>query len=298
MPKILTLISMLLITGCASTKPYRPPQTVEELRSLYAQFNRVEAITHNIFVANSSMCSKRKTNYGFISMFVNKEQDEGQRKLWSEAFNLQTQPTVTYVVPKSAADKAGLLAGDIIISVNNSLWSDVNSQSNFIKQLSEAQKSSNLSLGVLRNNETIILTLIANMACDYRLILNDRVKHRAWSINDQIYIDSGSAKLLKRDDELAFFISHELAHLLLGHTLPERKSELGDYKMRSIIEKDADALGIRLMTHAGYSAKGAETAIKITDLIDSGPITRFFNYHGPYMPADERIKYLRNVLGE
>ena len=123
-------------------------------------------------------------------------------------------------------------------------------------------------------------------------------EHNAIAMDKKIIVDSGAVQLLKRDDELAFFIAHELAHILLGHTLPERQKELADNTMRSMMEKDADALGIHLMMRASYDPAGAETALKHADLIDSGPITRLFNYHGSYMPVDQRIQYLRKVIDQ
>jgi hypothetical protein len=296
--KILFLLAMTLIAGCASAPIYTPPQTVDGLRNLYTQFNRISAISHNIFVANNTTCSRLKTDYGFISMTVKEQGDEEQNKLWIKAFNLQKQPTVTYVTPGSAADRAGLLTGDAIISVNDSRWSDAETHDAFNKLLSEAKQSPGLRLGILRDNSEQTLNLSADKACGYSFILNISDKHRASASNRNIVVDLGAAKMLKRDEELAYFIAHELAHILLGHNLPERAKELDDYKMRNSIEKDADALGIRLMTRAGYDSKGAETALKSTDLLDSGPITRFFNYHGPYMPVDDRIQYLRKVLNE
>lgn len=289
---------MTFIAGCASTKTYTPPQTVDGYRNLYSQLNRVSAITYNILIASSPICSKLKPYYGFIPMHVKEQGNEEQKEIVIKAFNLKEQPTVTFVNPKGAAAKAGLLAGDAIISINGNLWSNSKSQDEFIKLLGEAQQSPHLRLGILRDKNEQTLNLTADKVCDYSFMLNDTNKSSAMAFNRKIVVDFGAAKLLKRDDELAFFIAHELAHILLGHTLPERKNELGDHKMRSIAEKDADALGIRLMVHAGYDPEGAETALKSTDLIDSGPITRFLNYHGPYMPVDKRILYLRTVLNQ
>lgn len=299
MPKqILILIAIMLIAGCTTTKPYAPPETMNGLRDQYAQFNRISAITHNILVANASLCSKTKMDYGFTTMSVNEEGSEDQKDRLIKAFDLHEQPTVTYVIPKGAADGAGLRAEDAIISVNDNLWSDAQSPDAFAQLLTKARQSPHLHLGVLRDGKMKTLNLTADQACDYSFTLSLTNEHQAWAQNKTIVVDLGAAKLLKRDDELAFFISHELAHILLGHTLPERENERGDDKMRRIMEEDADALGIRLMVRAGYDPEGAKTAIRSTDLIDSGPMTRLFNYHGSYMPIDKRILYLRKVLGE
>lgn len=297
MLRILSIITiMIIVVGCASTNTYIPPHTVKGLHSERALFNRVLAIKHNIFVANRSICSKTRTDYGFTFMSVNNNGDEAQKELWIKAFNLQKQPTITHVIPKSAAEKAGLHVGDAIVSVNDNHWSDAKSQDAFTKLLSEAQKLPHLRLGILRGGKKQILSLSADKACDYDFMLNITNRHEARAHTRKIIVDSGAVELLKRDDELAFFISHELAHILLGHTLPERQKELNDYKMRNIMEKDADALGIRLMIHAGYDPKGAESALIETDLIDSGPITRLLQVHGPYMNLDNRIQYLRKVI--
>ncbi len=192
----------------------------------------------------------------------------------------------------------GLHVGDAIISVNDNHWSGAESQDAFTKLLNEARQLPHLRLGILRGGKKQILSLSADKACDYDFMLNITNKHGAWATKRKIIVDSGAVELLKRDDELAFFISHELAHILLGHTLPDRQKELDDYKMRNIMEKDADALGIRLMIHAGYDPKGAETALKETDLIDSGLITRLLQIRGPYMGLDDRIQYLRKIVNQ
>lgn len=298
MPRVVTIIIMILIDGCAPIKTYTPPHTVKGLHIERALFNRVMDIKHSIFVANSSICSKTRTTYGFISMTVPNNRDGAQKELWIKAFSLQKQPTITHIVPKGAASRSGLHVGDAIISVNNTHWSDAESQDAFAKLLSEARQMPHLRLGILRGGKKQVLNLSADEACDYDLMLSITNRHEARAHNGKIIVDSGAVELLKHDNELAFFISHELAHILLGHTLSERRKELDDYKMRKIMEEDADALGIRLMVHAGYDPKGAEIALKKTDLIDSGPITRLLQAHGPYMDLDDRIQYLRKVVNQ
>ena len=296
--KLFIIIIMFIIVGCASTKTYTPSYTVEGLHDEIAQLNRVSKITHNILVPNSLVCTRTKAEYGFRATSLTGHGNKVQRELQIKAFNLQKQPTVTLVIPKSAADKAGLHLGDAIISVNSTRWSDSQSHGKFVKLIGEAMQSPHLNLGILRNGKKKTLSLTADKACDYSFILSLTNEHGAFAVDRNIILESGAVKLLKRDDELAFYIAHELAHILLGHTLPEMKKELDDSKMRHIMEKDADALGIRLMMNAGYNPEGAESALKSTDLIDSGLITKFFNYHGSYMSIDERIRYLKEVADQ
>lgn len=295
---ILVYIAMLFIAGCATTQPYTPPQTVDELRGFYTQYNRVAAVTHNILVASDPICSSHKAECGFISMTLNEQESVEQQALGVKAFHLRKQPTVTYVIPGSAAERAGMLAGDVIFSINDYRWQDDSSRDAFAKQLNQAQQAPQQRLGIRRGEAGRTLSLTADQACDYTFVFNQTHEVKAMALNRAISVDYGAANMLTSDDELAFFIAHELAHILLGHTLPDRLKEIDDFKKRSVMEKDADALGIRLMIHAGYDPKGAETALTRTDLIDSGPVTRFLNYHGPYMALDERIRYLREVVNQ
>ncbi|MGV6852868.1 MAG: M48 family metalloprotease, partial [bacterium] len=296
--KIIIVFPLLaLLFGCSLTKPTPlSSKSMEELSILYTQLNRVKLITHNIFIANQSLCSKHKAEYGFATMLLKDGSNSIEREKLTKVLNLHKQPTVTYVVPNSSADRVGLLAGDEIIAVNNTHWSKKLSPKYFADKLAEQRQLSHLKLEVLRDNNKYIFDMSADKSCDINFVLNDTDKHLARARERLVVIDYGSTKLLKDDSELAFFIAHEMAHILLGHTLPSREEELNNHKMHSSLEKDADALGIRLMVKAGYNPKAVETALKKTSLIDSGPITQFFNYHGSYMPPERRIEYLKSVL--
>ena len=296
---ILLLLLITFFGGCVSKQLYTPPSTVQGLQKEQAQLNRVWMITRKILVANTPICTQTRADYGFRALLLTEHGDKEQKELWTKAFDLQhQQPTIISIIPESSADKVGLRIGDVIISVNGTKWVDTTSRNEFGALLKDAQKLEKMQLGIRRGKHETTLTLIAERMCDYSFMLNISKEHKAMAQERKIIVDSGAVELLKRDDELAFFISHELAHILLGHTLPERKKEIVDYKMRSVVEKDADALGIRMMVRAGYDPKGAETALQSTDLIDSGPVTNFFNFHGPYMPVPERINFLRKILNK
>ena len=288
-------IITVLLAGCASKVAYASPQSVAQIQKETAQLHRVSRIFHRIVVSNSQMCTQTRAEYGFSVKALTRNANRVQRALQTEAYHLKKQPTVTFVIPSSAADKAGVRLGDAVVSVNSVSWSKSPSNEAFVKHLAHAMHSDHLRLGILHNGKERRVYLHAQKACDVRFVLSRSPEHLAWAKRREIVLQSGLLTLLKRDDELAFIMAHELAHILLGHTLPGKEKELKNQKTRTIMEKQADALGIQLIANAGFDPKASEAAIRSIDLIDSGPITRLLDYHGAYMNADERIRYLRSI---
>ncbi len=296
--KTVFVIVVILLAGCASKDTYTPPKSVLQLQKEAIQLHRVSRIFHNIVVANSYMCTQTRAEYGFSVKALTHNADKIQRAIQTEAYHLKKQPTVTFVIPQSAADKAGVHLGDAVVSVNSLSWSKSPSNEAFVKHLAHAMHSDHLRLGILHKGKERRVYLHAQKACDVRFVLSRSPEHQAWAKRREVVLQSGLLTLLKRDDELAFIMAHELAHILLGHTLPGKEKELKNQKTRTIMEKQADALGIQLMTKAGYDPKASEATIRSIDLIDSGPVTRLLDYHGAYMNADERIRYLNTQISK
>ena len=61
---------------------------------------------------------------------------------------------------------------------------------------------------------------------------------------------------IESEDELAFVISHEMAHVLLDHVSRFRDPSFPVYSLPD--EIDADALGLRMSVMAGYSPDASE----------------------------------------
>ena len=82
----------------------------------------------------------------------------------------------------------------------------------------------------------------------------------ALSVNSTaVVIFTALADRTRNEDELAFVIGHELAHIALGHTSEEPDdsvaSLLGGIGFDSDDEAAADRLAVRLLTAAGYNGK-------------------------------------------
>ena len=82
--------------------------------------------------------------------------------------------------------------------------------------------------------------------CGYPIRVETAAVLQASTNGHQIHITTGMLDFLEQDDELAFVLAHELAHILLGHNGAfEGQSRRG-------VEAEADRLGIRIVSKAKY----------------------------------------------
>ena len=101
------------------------------------------------------------------------------------------------------------------------------------------------------------------------------------------FINSGLEEALPQDDQLASVIAHELAHVVLGHS-----KENTDSTTRARMEREADALGVRLSLRAGFDPNAAARAIEVIGGRARGPITRLLGLYGDHMPTPQRKSFL------
>jgi Zn-dependent protease with chaperone function len=293
MQRSILFLLVSLVYGCA-TAP-----TVDSLKQWQSQEVRVLRIAHNILTANYSNCSDKKPYYGFIAISLNRDAKPADVKVWVDAFHAQQLSTVIIVVPGSSVEQSGLRVGDVILSVNDIPWSTSDAeQTRFKAALRSAMLSPTMHLVVRRNESVVDLSLRGEESCAADVaVVNDQGSN-AHAGESHILVEAGLEKLLSEDAELAFVISHELAHVILGHTKAERKQDLEYNQLRSVMERDADALGIQLMVRAGYDPEAATTAIKKMDYANRGPISRWIGLYGAYMPTEKRIAFLRACAAE
>jgi Zn-dependent protease with chaperone function len=247
---------------------------------------RVQAIARKLLVANVGLCPQTRTDFGFSSLSL----DPGKP---SEGF------TIIATSSQDASVQSELRVGDVIVSANGVRWqSSSEGQRAFFNEMRAAQTQSQLRLGIRRDNAELLLTVPAQRICigDIGLTLKKRVN--AWATGTTIMLEGGVERLLASDDELAWVIAHEMAHIVLGHTDPAKSGDRTNAQLRSIMERDADALSMRLMLRAGFAPEAAGDAqVKIAKA-GRGPISQLLDITGPYMKTGERNRFLRAQASE
>jgi hypothetical protein len=230
-------------------------------------------------------------------------------------FGLDRGPGILAVVADSPAAEAGLVAGDVLLSVNGlplQLGAVETARLNkerprAAREAIEARFLEQLRLGpanllVLRAGREFNVTLTPRLGCPAYVRLARSGEAKAVTDRGQIVLTTALLADVASDDELAVIIGHELAHLVLRHA--ERLEaqgvprgylrEFGKNSERVYrTEQEADRLGLRLAWSAGYDPSAAIPLWRRLLAKYDGP--RLFRTH-PSLRVRERLA--REVIAE
>lgn len=270
------------------------PPDIGSIQQWHKAQTRVEAIARRILAENLSDCPERQTDFGMVVVWPNPLSPPDVQAAWAKALGLGVGATIIRVFPNSPAADLGLQAGDDVIAVDDVVWSTKeHANQPFIDAFSVFMKKGEGSLRVGRQNAVRDVHISGQPVCRAFAILNRTNKVNAFSQGTQIVVEAGMEKLLDSDDELAFVIAHEAAHVFLGHVAPDKKMALRERETRLPMEMAADALGVQMMARAGFAPEAAPRAFLKLDKAMRGPLTRLLDLHGPYLSSDERLAFLK-----
>ena len=231
----------------------------------------------------------------------------GTRQLWSRSlsvaiysldwvkyvarrFDLGKVLKIVKVIPNSPADRAGLLVGDSIVSVNNKplpsgrksvviLESDLRSY---------GYDGKPVILGISRGNETTEIIMKADMVCNYNAVLVSGTDTNANTDKNGIYVDTAMMAFAQSDQDLALVLSHELSHNIKRH--------IGSSRNSKYMEKEADYLSLYIMARSGYSIEGVAKFWRRMSLINPSSIWAVPGSTHPSNP--ERFVFIEKVVDE
>ena len=148
---------------------------------------------------------------------VSKENRDVARRL----FNLTNEDArVMSVIADTPAAKGGLQAGDIITRVDGARisFSDFSGKSptQFVMELFDKAGSRQIPITIERKGKTQDLMIVPQMACRYPIKLTRDKTLNAYSDGEGVIMPHQMVNFTD-DEELAFVLSHEIAHNLLGH---------------------------------------------------------------------------------
>ncbi len=277
----------LLLGGAA-------PPLADQVRDYFARVVRVQTITRRIMAANLAVCPHQHGDFGFTAISPDPAASETARAAWVEALGLSTNgSTVVAVYPGGPASKAQLRVGDEIVAANGAAWSaSADGRAAFVQSLRGSDGNAPLQLALRRGIDNLELTVPAQSICAGDAVLTMRDKVNAEARGSTIVVEGGLERLLVSDEELAWVIAHEAAHVFLGHTASERAEDRRKSASRKRMERDADMLGIRLMLRAGFAPEASFTAHPRIAAASRGPLSRMLDLHGPYMGTRERTEFL------
>ena len=283
-----TLLSIFGITSAAVAAT----PTADGVRNSMHSFVRVQTIVRRITAANIAACPAKRGDFGFTSVSPNPDAPASVRAAWTEGLGLGDGSTVVAVHGSGPAEAAGLRVGDNIVAINGVEWSLAPERRKAFAEALDARFGEK-RLTVRRGTADVMIDMTPQTICTADVVLRNRDDVYAAANGSTIIVDRGMERLLTSDDELALIIAHEAAHIFLGHTGADRAKNIKSAVVRKQMEKEADALGVRLMLKAGFSPEASATAHPKLAKAMRGPLSSLLGIYGPYMNTRDRAAFIK-----
>jgi hypothetical protein len=236
----------------------------EQLRK---QDLRLAKLVFRLAQGNASLCAITMPGTGIVLHALDQYPPD-QRAQARDVLGFPVPLAVEAVVPGSAAERAGLHAGDGVLAIND--WAapatapapraDSGRRDAALARIEAAPPAAPLALRVQRGDQALTFTLAPRPVCRVRpeLVVDGGSLARTDDLLLQI-----SAALLDRfdDDGLVVVVAHELAHLILRHgdrllAAGVHRGLLGEFgrsaQLARAAEDEADRYSARLLANAGY----------------------------------------------
>jgi hypothetical protein len=330
---VLAVLIFSLIAGCASpaTKRVEVSDIASEIEAEKQREIAFEALTrdkfrlvdvsYQIFVKSVPLCEEDITySLGTLvanTYMVKDEMRNAAHKLYGISNVLQ----VLHVMKHSAAERAGLLQGDIPLAVNG--WAvpvGKHAGRDFLSRLEEeSREGRELSLKIMREGNELTYDIVPDAVCAYRIALSSQDIVNAFADGENVVITRGMMRFTESDNELALVVSHELAHnvmkhiraktqnLMLGTVLDvvaavfgvNTRGTFGNLTAQAYsqdFEAEADYVGLYMMALTGLDIENAPHFWRRMAAIHPGSIESDFMSSHPATP--ERFVALEKIVDE
>ncbi len=221
------------------------------LTRLQAEDARLAAMSWRLQTANVALCPQKAMISG-ISLHALSQYRAGQRAAATAQFGLRDRVGVAAVAPGSAADRAGLKVGDVLLVIDGQATPTLNTSAGYAPvghveaMLDAALANAPAALEIQRQGgveERITLTGDPGCASRVQIIAGSAINAQA--DGRYVQINAKMLEFVASDDELATIMGHELAHNILRHRALKTPSKQAEYA--------ADRMGVWLMARAGYN---------------------------------------------
>lgn len=180
-------------------------------------------------------------------------------------YRLSDLVQVVYVVPGSAADKAGVRTGDTLLQIGQIPVAATGMGADAVKEaLNQLQFQSKNGQAVRidvqhaasgkpgANAQRQSLLIMPDRACAYPIVLGNGDEVNAYADGKQVVVQRGMIRFANNDTELALVISHEIAHNSMSHI----QAKMTNYALGSILDIAAQIL-LKVPTQGLFGSAGA-----------------------------------------
>lgn len=269
--------------------------------------SRLQNVAYKLRKDNVDLCGDNAREITGIEAFNIRNIDEKEmRAPWTRLYGLDKRVRITNVIDGSPAQIAGLLVGDIIISINGEeVKTGRGATKSVNKRIDKIMKQGTpLDLVVERDGQEKTFEIQGKRVCGYGVVFEDSDEVNAFANGKEIILTRGMMKFVENDEELALIVGHELAHNLAGHidatrtnavigglgglvvdlvaagygvntegTFTDMGMRIGASAYSVEFEQEADYLGLYLMERAGYDSSDVARFWRRMAIDESSAIT-------------------------
>lgn len=247
---------ILLAISLAVSRQAAAESWVSELRR-YDQ--EAATIGHRLALAAREYCVNTAPALG-LSVDALERYDLEDRALAQDELGLGGAVQISAVVPGGAASRAGVVAGDNLISIaGEAIGQGAPGAASYARTdavlvaLRTASDAEFLELGFRRGNTDFVTRLTSDLGCDIEWIVSTRSSRSTFTDGHAVDLPVGLFRFARSDGEIAFVAAHELAHAIFRQQGKRPRSLSGKREL----EHSADALGVVLLMQAGFPPRDA-----------------------------------------
>ena len=309
--RVITLLFLSLSVSCSSISSYKiinkegfeeGQEITEQSKFLVSSMANASRKLHDIawpiMISNLDSCQNSKIN-AFGLMIAHLEDIPSSlapsfyaaSPINSLINSKDDLPMIVSVAKDSPADRAKIMEGDLIISINNSIVS----YKNYKRLLDDAAIQGSLKIRIKRLEEEIIYELESELICGYPVQAMISPIPNAYADGSKIYITIATLDFVKDDQEIAFLIAHELAHNIYhfkGEALYESQGNPLAIEEKPSLQKITDLLIFQTEEkETEADLYGVEFAIKAG--IAQDKVANYFRRLTIYMPQLMKNSFFR-----
>lgn len=245
------------------------------LSSLQSSDLRVATVAFRLASAGEAICPRKAAIVG-MTLHEPAQYAPALRDAVREVMRLSNRIGILAVAPGSPADKAGLRAGDGLISIagqpvastppgREGVYAGVAAA---YVQLTRSASAGSFDLEVEREGRPFRAVVSPATGCVSQVQLLPSPVVHAKADGTHLSVTTGLIDYIANDDELALVLAHEMAHNALGHRAQfeaqgVRRGLFGGYGADAVkvreAERAADRLGYFLMARAGFDPRVAQS---------------------------------------
>ena len=287
-------MAVLLIAGAATAAPagaqsagLQSAGPAEATATGESPATRVAWLARRLLVANADQCLRQRWDFGLAAQRDRLPGAAGS----ALATAVSAEPEgfrVVQLVPGSPAVRGGLQLKDQLIAANGQDWTSTGFALAFARADWAQAGAEQIELKIVRAGSTLTIPINAERACAIPVRLVPEMQLNASAAAGVAFINTGLEHAIPQDDQLATVMAHEIAHVILGH----RKLGAGSND-RAQMERDADALGVRLALRAGFDPHAAARAIEMIASRMGNTDARKLGLNGDHLPTPARRRFLQ-----